>query len=103
MLGIFLELIDIVLNPIGFVLDVVKDSVVPGNGTVVYCKIGPFEHTGIYVQNINRILHRTRNGYIEMVSPEEFTLFEGDTIYVSCHDSESVGSEQAARLAFPRC
>jgi hypothetical protein len=99
MFGIFLELVSIVFNPIGFVLDVIRDSVVPRNGTVVYCKIGPFEHTGIYISAYRQILHRNRHGHIELVPPCEFTVNYGDTIYVSCNDNVSLESSRTADRA----
>ena len=102
MFGTLLEIIGIALNPIGFVLEIVKDSVVPRNGAVVYCKLGPFEHTGIYIKNYRQILHLNRHGYIELVPPEEFAFHFGGTIYVSCHQSESIESSGAANRALAR-
>jgi len=99
MLGTIFELIGIVLNPIGFVLDIIKESVVPRNGAIVFCKIGPLEHSGVYISSYRQILHRNRYGDIELVPPEVFTWNDGDTIFVSCHDSESIESSRTANRA----
>lgn len=99
MLGIISELFGIIFNPIGFVIDVLKDSVVPRNGTVVYCNLGPIEHSGIYIECYRQILHRNRRGDIELVPPSDFTWSYGDTIYVSCNDDQSIKSDRAANRA----
>jgi len=99
MFGILFELIDILFNPIKFISDVVRDGVVPSNGAVVYCKIGPVEHTGIYLKGYRQILHRNRHGHIELVPPEDFTFNYGDTIYVSSYQCESIESSRAADRA----
>jgi hypothetical protein len=95
LLKIFSEAVGIVVDPVKFIKDVVKESVVPRNGSIVYCNLYALEHSGIYIAKYQKIMHRNRHGDIEMVTPEEF----GDnyeSIFVSSYKSLPSGSNKAA-------
>ena len=82
-------------------VDACRDQVLPEVGSVVYCDLafGYMDHSGIYIGN-NEIVHLSGNGDIEVVSPKQF--IDGGTacsIYVSCRETEAVGSRSVARRA----
>lgn len=69
-------------------------------GCIVYCDLGPFEHSGIYLGN-NSIAHFNGEGVVEIVNPYKFVQISvrilgnhniDRPIYVSCKDNISVGS-----------
>lgn len=69
----------------------------PEVGSVLYCALHHFEHSGIYVGN-KQIVHLDGDGQIELVTPKEFiNRLEGIntaiSIYVSCIDTIAVGFE----------
>lgn len=83
------------------IVDACRDQVQPTIGSILYCDLafGYMDHSGVYVGN-NEIIHLSRNGHIESVTPKEF--ISGGTacsIYVSCYKSVAVGSEIAAKRA----
>jgi len=83
--------------------NVFRDKVKPTLGSVVICDLYAFDHSGIYVGNGN-IAHRSGDGYIEIVGPEEFmNRLEGYnnaiSIYVSCKDKNAIGWRKAAERA----
>lgn len=83
------------------IVDGCRDRVQPSPGSVVYCDLafGYMDHSGIYIGN-GQIVHLSGRGNIEIVSPRQF--IDGGTacnIYVSCHETWSVGSEAVAQRA----
>ncbi|NCU39949.1 hypothetical protein EOL99_03600 [Candidatus Falkowbacteria bacterium] len=50
----------------------IEDDFEPAFGTIVYCNIGPVEHSGVYIRN-GKIAQLNGNGKIELVSPRQFT------------------------------
>jgi len=57
------------------------------------------EHLGIYIGN-NKIVHLSGEGNIEVLNPKEFVSgTSACNIYVSCNDSQSVGSITVAKRA----
>lgn len=88
-------------NTVESIFDTCRDSVWPVEGSVVYCDLafGYMDHSGIYIGN-KKIVHLSGKGNIEIVSPKQF--ISGSTarnIYVSCKETESVGSADVARRA----
>ena len=89
-----------------FVDNVIKDTVHPVKGSVVYCELvfGSAEHSGIYIGD-NKIVHLDGSGNIEIVTPMAFLgrlggLNSAMSIYVSCNvDSLPVGGDAIARKA----
>ncbi|MEF9957351.1 MAG: lecithin retinol acyltransferase family protein [Acinetobacter sp.] len=74
-------------------------------GSIIYCGLmnNQFEHSGVYIGD-NKIVHLDGSGLIEVVSPEIFLNRLGGlnmalSIYVSCKDGQSVGSEKVAQRA----
>lgn len=70
-------------------------------GCVVYCDLGPFEHSGIYL-GANSIAHFNGDGVVEKVNPYRFvqnnvkiikSINVDKPIYVSCKDGISVGGK----------
>ncbi|WP_462410477.1 C40 family peptidase [Neobacillus sp. Marseille-QA0830] len=60
----------------------------PAFGSVVYCQLGPVEHSGIYVGN-NEIVQLNGKGKIEKVGLKGFTghiTTVDSAIYFPCHD-----------------
>lgn len=59
----------------------------PAIGSVVYCQLGPVEHSGIFIGN-NQIVQLNGRGQIECVSPDKFTdhitTIDPD-IYIPCN------------------
>ncbi len=88
-------------NALESIVDNCRDQVKPQVGSVVYCDLafGFMDHSGIYIGN-NRIVHLSGKGKIEVISPKKF--IDGGTacsIYVSCKETSSVGSEKVAKRA----
>lgn len=88
-----------------FVDNVIRDTVQPVSGCVVYCELagGRAEHSGIYV-GANQIVHLDGGGSIELASPTEFLGRLGGfnsamSIYVSCKDGQALGSKIVAKRA----
>ncbi|STQ90839.1 lecithin retinol acyltransferase family protein [Iodobacter fluviatilis] len=88
-----------------FVDNVIRDTVYPIKGSIVYCDLafGNAEHSGIYVGN-NKIVHLDGSGDIEIVSPKIFLDRLGGfnsaiSIYVSCDGDSPVGSNKTAKRA----
>ena len=88
-----------------FVDNVFRDMVEPKIGSIVYCELalGQAEHSGVYIGD-NQIVHLDGSGFIEIVSPNKFmNRLDGwntaISIYVSCRDSNAVGSEVIAKRA----
>lgn len=88
-----------------FVDNVVRDTVTPCPGSVVYCGLlnNNVEHSGIYVGS-GRIVHLDGSGRIEAVTPEEFLCRLNGwnmamTIYVSSRNGHAVGDEEVGRRA----
>jgi len=88
-----------------FVDNVVRETVKPVPGSVVYCGLlnNIVEHSGIYVSD-NCIVHLDGSGRIEAIDPTGFLQrLDGwnlaMTIYVSSHGGRAVGDEQVARRA----
>ncbi len=83
------------------IVDSCRDKVTPKIGSIIYCDLafGYMEHSGVYIGD-NKIVHLSGKGRIEVVSAKEF--ISGTTacnIYVSCRDSQSVGSANVAQRA----
>ena len=93
-------------NPIGNVIEGVVDSfrdavTEPARGSVLYTDLlfGTMEHSGIYIGN-NKIVELNSDGDVAVVTPQEFISGgTGINIYVSCDDTEPVGSEAVAQRA----
>jgi len=88
-----------------FIDNVIKDTVVPVKGSVVYCSLalGYAEHSGIYIGK-NKIVHLDGSGIIEVVSPQQFVERLGGfnpamSIYVSCNNSSATGTNTIAKRA----
>ena len=88
-----------------FVDNVMKETVVPVAGSVLYCELlfDAASHTGIYVGE-GEIVHLDGSGKIEKVSAEQFLnrldgFNSAMSIYVSCKGDEAVGSEAIAKRA----
>jgi hypothetical protein len=75
----------------------------PAIGSLVYCQLGPVEHSGIYIGN-NQIVQLNGKGLIECVSPNTFTnhitTFDPD-IFIQCHTRtrEPIGNARIAGRA----
>ena len=50
----------------------VENNFEPDFGTIVYCDLGPAEHSGVYTRN-GKIAQLNGHGKIELVSPRQFT------------------------------
>ncbi len=92
-------------NPIGNVIEGVidsfRDAVKPERGSILYTDLlfGTMEHSGIYIGD-NKIVELNSNGVISIVTPQEFISGgTGINIYVSCVDTDAVGSEPTAQRA----
>lgn len=78
----------------------------PQKGSVIYCDMffGRAEHSGIFIDE-NNIVELDGSGEIQLVSPKQFitskNLLQGTamSIYVSCNNKKSVGSELVAQRA----
>lgn len=86
-----------------FIDNVIRDTVTPVQGSVVYCTMWGVEHSGIYIGN-DLIVHLDGSGDIEVVSPDEFMdrldgFNNAISIYVSCRGTEAVGKIKAAKRA----
>ncbi|QCG98975.1 hypothetical protein E6C67_26855 [Azospirillum sp. TSA2s] len=88
-----------------FVDNVIRDTVYPVPGSVVYCELtfGLCEHSGIYIGG-DEIVHLDGSGYIERVSSKEFLerlkgLNTAISIYVSCEDKAPARSSMAVGRA----
>ena len=87
-----------------FIDNVIRDTVVPVKGSVVYCSLFEYaEHSGIYIGK-NKIVHLDGSGIIEVVSPKEFIERLGGfntaiSIYVSCNGLSATGTNTIARRA----
>lgn len=88
-----------------FIDNVIKDTVIPVRGSVVYCGLafGFAEHSGIYIGN-NEIVHLDGSGIIEIVSPQKFLerlggLNHAMSIYVACNGSTAIGTNAIAKKA----
>lgn len=96
-----------------FIDNVFRDPADPAPGTVILCDLSPLpglsllnlnaEHTGIYVGNGN-IIHRSGNGYLEIVKPREFLERLGGknwaiSVYVACNGTKSLTITEAANRA----
>ena len=87
----------------GFIDYVFRDQVRPKIGSVVYCDLWAVEHSGIYIGD-NRIVHLDGSGKIEIVTPKQFIerldgFNNAINIYVSCKDTQAVGSSSVAQIA----
>ena len=51
---------------------IVENNFEPDFGTIVYCDLGPAEHSGVYTRN-GKIAQLNGHGKIELVSPRQFT------------------------------
>lgn len=51
---------------------IIETGYEPPPGTIVYCELGPAEHSGVYIGK-GTIVQLNRHGTIEAVSPETFT------------------------------
>ncbi|MDR2523436.1 MAG: lecithin retinol acyltransferase family protein [Synergistaceae bacterium] len=86
------------------VLDILLESgVVPVKGSIVYCDLWIFEHSGVYVGD-DTIIHRDGRGYLAAVQAREFRdrLDRMNTalcVYVSCREGRAVGRAQTAEKA----
>ena len=84
--------------------NVLRKTVTPIEGSVVYCVLTGVEHSGIYVGG-GKIVHLDGSGKVESVTPEIFLdrldgLNQAITIYVSCDNTGyPVGSFLAASRA----
>lgn len=82
----------------------IRDCVKPARGSVVYCDLACIaEHSGIYIGDGN-IIHLDGSGAIEVVTKEGFINRLGGmnvamSIYVSCLNNSSYGSESTANRA----
>lgn len=97
-------------DPIGnlrdsFIDNVFRDSVMPAEGSILYCDLafGSAEHSGVYVGN-GQIVHLDGSGSIELVTPSRFLNRLGGfnsaiSIYVSCRGDSAVGNRETARRA----
>lgn len=69
------------------------EKVLPIAGCIVYCDLGSFEHTGIYIGG-NRIIELDGGGRIRTVSPGTFldsSLYRTSTkIYIACDNKGKV-------------
>ena len=86
-----------------FIDNVFRDKVVPIPGSILYCDLWAFEHSGVYIGN-NKIVHLDGSGKIECVSPDEFLnrldgINTAISIYVSCKDTKAVGNQEIANRA----
>lgn len=87
-----------------FIDNVFRDDVTPVVGSVLVCDLTPFaDHSGIYIGN-GKIVHRSGNGYLEVVSPAAFLdrldgLNTAISIYVACRNHSPIGSKSIARRA----
>lgn len=78
-------------------------KVVPVPGSILYCKLGDFEHSGVYIGG-GRIVELNGEGRVVEVSAEKFVdnVLTLDTdIYVSstADGLRAIGSSKVARLA----
>lgn len=74
-------------------------DVEPGLGALIYCELGPVEHSGIYVGD-GKVVHLRGSGNIEEVSLEKFTNHpltkdKGIIMPVNPDDQEPYGCEDA--------
>ncbi|WP_429186730.1 lecithin retinol acyltransferase family protein [Aeromonas veronii] len=88
-------------NMVEGIVDACRDHVEPEIGSILYCDLafGYMDHSGVYIGN-NEIVHLSGKGNIEVVSPKQF--IDGGSacsIYVSCKETWSVGSEEVAERA----
>ncbi len=87
-----------------FIDNVLREKVIPVQGSVVYCKLAvEIEHSGIYIGN-NKIVHLDGCGEIKAVSPKQFLkrldgLNPAITIYVSCNGVKPAGKKDVAERA----
>ena len=106
-----------IANPLGFaaaalcvasdvvekIIDHCRDKVQPVEGSILYCDLGYgfAEHSGVYIGN-EQIVHLNGRGRIEIVCPDEFIAkWNYDhAIYVSCRDTQAVGSQAVAECAY---
>jgi len=75
------------------------DSVTPQIGSILFCELFGFEHSGIYVGN-GQIVELTRNGQIRKTDAPGF--IEGTNaiqIYVSCDGEQAISSRSTATRA----
>lgn len=86
--------------------NVIRDSVEPIPGSVLYCDLFPgvADHSGIYVgggdECIVELSKTNSRSIIQRVTPQEFSSTgTGISIYVSCHNTEAVGNKSIARTA----
>ena len=86
--------------------NVIRDSVEPVPGSVLYCDLFPgvADHSGIYVgggdECIVELSKTNSRSIIQRVTPQEFSSTgTGISIYVSCHNTEAVGNKSIARTA----
>lgn len=88
-----------------FVDNVVRDTVYPKTGSILYCDLafGNAEHSGVYIGN-NKIVHLDGSGDIEIVTPKRFLARLGGlnsaiSIYISCDGNSPVGDDAIAQRA----
>lgn len=88
-------------TPIGslrksFIDNVVRERVVPINGSILYCSFFGAEHTGVYVGN-NKIVELLGSGEIRISSPEMFISgTNAVSIYVACDSTDPLGGDEIA-------
>lgn len=87
-----------------FIDNVFRDMVSPAIGSVLVCDLTLYaDHSGIYIGG-GKIVHRSGNGYIEIVTPKQFLrrldgFNPAISIYVACHDTYPIENFEAARRA----
>lgn len=74
----------------------IEDDYEPPPGTVVYCELGPVEHSGIYVGS-GKIVHLNRFGEIKSVEPKTFTdsIATMDEIILVPYDGNAEFSDES--------
>lgn len=95
-----------------FIENAFKKGVTPIAGSVLVCDLSPIpglvngsiaDHSGIYIGD-NTIIHRSGEGYLEKVSPQEFLkrlngINFAISIHVACYNDEPIGGDLIANRA----
>ena len=82
-----------------FVDNVIKDKVIPTEGSILHCSLFGVEHTGIYIGN-NQIVELLGTGEIRLSTPEMF--IDGTnaiSIYIACDGTLPLGNKDISQRA----
>ena len=85
--------------------EISKKMLIPVRGSIIYCDLLAFEHSGIYVGN-GEIVHLDGSGMVEKIDANTFINrldgfnLNGDEIYVSCDEyGTPIGRDEIAERA----